>query len=143
MKRWRFKNLLLIICLLEMGCAGRNPKPVTIYQDGDAEKACKQLELEMTGLRHDADKLFPHTDKTLGNALWGTAGVLLIIPYCGMDLKNAEKVEYEAIAKRHNYLLNIALNNNCQVNYSPIPSLEEYKATLKESKETLTTKVDE
>lgn len=134
MKQWQLISLLVLMSISILGCGGRTAKPITIYQDGDLDKSCEQLGLEMTELRQDARKLFTHTDKTLANALWGTAGAFFIVPYCGMDLKNAEKTEYEAIAKRHNYLLDIARYHGCQVDSGPIPSIEEYKTILKQSK---------
>jgi len=128
--------IIIITCMYitMMGCGGRNAKPIAIYQDSDLKKTCDQLELEMIELQKQADQLFPKTDKGVTNGLWGTAGMFLIVPLLGMDMKNAEKVEFEAITQRHNYLLDVAKNNSCPTNRQAIPSLEELRATKKLSK---------
>jgi hypothetical protein len=132
----RVRQLRLIIvmasvCVSTIGCGGRDAKPVAVYQNGDTDKTCEQLKSDLVELQKQADRLLPHTDKTLANGLWGTAGMFLVVPLAGMDLKNAEKVEFEAISARHNYLLDIAKTKGCPGMCQPIPSLDELRATKK------------
>lgn len=47
------------------------------------------------------------------NTLWAVAGVFLIVPFFFMDLKDAEKVEYEAMKTRRDRLLVYAAEKNC------------------------------
>jgi hypothetical protein len=121
--------------MLLTGCCGRDAKPVTIYQNGDLDKSCDQIKSDLLDLQKQADNLFPHTDKGFTNSLWGTAGMFFVVPLFGMDLKNAEKVEFEAIVQRHNYLLDVAGQKNCSLDCQPMPSLEQLRATQKKQKQ--------
>lgn len=79
-------------------------------------------------------RILPKTDKGLTNALWATAGVFFIVPFFFMDLKDAEKVEFEAIQQRHNRLLIYVAEKGCdfgEIRAERIPSLKEQKGKAK------------
>ena len=59
--------------------------------------------------------LRPKTNKFATNAAWATAGWFLIFPFFFMDLKDAEKIEYDAYARRYNRLLILATEKNCDM----------------------------
>ena len=117
------------------GCGGRDPKPIAVYQPGDLQLSCSDLDKRTTQLRTDAMKYFPNADKGFTNGLWATGGAFLIVPYFFVDLKDAEKIEFEAYRQRHNYLRSIAIDKGCRDSNSPeIPSLMELKTLSKQGK---------
>ena len=120
------------------GCAGREANPIATYMPGDNERSCEGLKVEMSQLDADMRRMLPKTDKGLGNALLGAAGVFLIVPWFFMDFKGADKIEYDAMRNRYNHLLVIAADKRCDVGSAQrIPSIEEVKRMSKEEKEAL------
>ena len=120
------------------GCAGRKPNPIAIYMPGDENKSCDELKTEITQLQADMQRMLPKTSKEFTNALWATAGFFLIAPYFFMDLKDAEKTEFDAMRRRHNRLLMFAARKNCDmsgIKAERIPSIEERKAAAKSQTE--------
>ncbi len=69
--------------------------------------SCSALQAEMAKLRDDMKILKPKTNKFWTNALWLPISVLM------MDIKDAEKKEYNAMQRRHNHLLIIAKEKSC------------------------------
>lgn len=129
--------LLLCISLILTGCAGREANPIAAYLPGDENRSCTALKAEVSQLQVDMARLLPKTDKGLTNALWATAGVFLIIPFFFMDMKDAEKIEFDAMRRRHNRLLVYAAERNCdfgEVRTERIPSFEERKEAAKKRK---------
>ncbi len=138
------KTICVILCpaIFFAGCAGRQANPVPLYIPGDENRGCESLKVEVVQLQKDMGALLPKTDKFGTNALWATAGVFLIVPFFFMDMKDAEKIEFEAMRQRHNRLLIYLETKSCDVNditAKPIPSLEEQRkaaeAQLKQQKE--------
>ena len=131
----KFVCVLTACCVFIMGCAGREANPIPAYLPGDNERSCEALKAEVTQLQADMQGLLPKTDKGVSNTLWATAGVFLIVPFFFMDLKDAEKIEFEAMRQRHNRLLILAADKNCSmtgVTAERIPSIEERKSAAKE-----------
>lgn len=131
------KIICVILCpvIFFAGCAGRDPHPVPLYIPGDENRNCESLKTEVVQLQKDMGALLPKTDKFGTNALWATAGVFLIVPFFFMDMKDAEKVEFEAMRQRHNRLLTYIETKNCDVNditAKPIPSLEQQRKAAEE-----------
>jgi hypothetical protein len=131
------KAICVILCpvIFFAGCAGRNPNPVPLYIPGDENRSCESLKSEVVQLQKDMAALLPKTDKFGTNALWATAGVFLIVPFFFMDMKDAEKVEFEAMRQRHNRLLTYLETKSCDVNditAKPIPSLEQQRKDAEE-----------
>ena len=130
--------LSLIASVFLAGCAGRKANPVAIYLPGDENRSCDGLKTEITQLQADMQGMLPKTSKEFTNALWATAGFFLIAPYFFMDLKDAEKTEFDAMRRRHNRLLMFAANKNCDmsgIKAERIPSIEERKAAAKSQQE--------
>ena len=135
--------LLLSVLIFLTGCAGRMANPIPAYLPGDNERSCEMLVAEIAVLKADMQRLLPKTDKGVTNALWATAGVFLIVPFFFMDLKEAEKIEFEAMRARHNRLLLICADKGCDmtgVRADKIPSVEERKQANTESSKNLSEK---
>ncbi len=138
------KRVLLIVMMpvlfmaaLFCGCAGKNPNPIPAYLPGDEKYSCDSLMAEMEQLEADMIAIFPQTDKFLSNAIWAAVFI------CLMDLKDAEKVEWEAMRVRRNRLLLMAKDKGCDFDGrdpQPIPSLHEIKKMAKEAKRKKNTK---
>ena len=142
------KTICFILCcsVFYTGCAGRQANPIPAYLPGDETRSCQALKAEVAQLQADMARLLPKTDKGVTNALWATAGVFLIVPFFFIDLKDAEKIEFDAMRQRHNRLLIIAADRNCDmsgVRAERIPSVEERKQEAKDkSKEQEDTQSD-
>jgi hypothetical protein len=127
------KNMMCIaLCfaILFAGCAGRQANPIPLYIPGDENRNCQSLKTEVVQLQNDMAGLLPKTDKFGTNALWATAGVFLIVPFFFMDMKDAEKIEFEAMRQRHNRMLDYLTQKGCDVSditAKPIPSIEQRK----------------
>jgi hypothetical protein len=125
----------LSFLILFAGCAGRQANPVPLYIPGDENRGCESLKTEVVQLQKDMAAMLPKTDKFGTNALWATAGVFLIVPFFFIDMKDAEKIEFEAMRQRHNRLLDYLQSKGCDVNditAKPIPSLEQQKKEAQE-----------
>jgi len=122
---------LTAVCFLA-ACAGRTANPVMVSQYGDEEKSCKTLELEMTDIRSEIQRLLPKRDKTAQNLALGVAGWFLIFPWFFMDLKNADAQEYEGYRRRYNHLSRIARVKNCKLNTVDLPSIQQMQQEYKE-----------
>ncbi len=104
------------------------------YLPGDENRSCVAYKAEIAQLQVDMARILPKTDKGLTNALWAVGGVLVIVPFFFMDLKDAEKIEFEAMRNRHNRLLVYAAEKGCdfgEVRAERIPGLEESKKEAK------------
>ncbi len=101
--------LLLSVLIFLSGCAGRTANPIAAYLPGDETRSCEGLKAEIAQLQVDMARILPKTDKGLTNALWALGGCVVIVPFFFMDLKDAEKIEFEAMRTRHNRLLLICL----------------------------------
>jgi hypothetical protein len=116
--------VLLIFC---SGCAGRAANPVSIYQHGDTDKSCPNLESELKIIQSQIVELIPSADKTAKNWILGTTGYFLIVPLFFMDLSKAEQQEVNALRHRYNYLLSVAADNVCGFDREPLPSFGDKK----------------
>ena len=126
--------LSLLVSLFFTGCAGREANPVAIYIPGDENRSCEGLVTEMAQIQQQMDILRPKTNKFGTNAAWATAGVFVIFPFFFMDMKDAEKIEYDAFARRYNRLLIMAMEKNCDTLDLPtVPELtvEQWKEKAK------------
>jgi hypothetical protein len=82
---------------------------------GDEKRSCQGLKAEMSQIQADIARLLPKSDKFGYNALCVAGGVLVIVPFFFMDLKDAEKTEIEALRRRYNHLSVIAAEKECDV----------------------------
>ncbi len=123
--------LVLAVSVFYTGCAGREANPIPAYLPGDENKSCASLNAEMALMQSEMQRLLPKTNKVATNTLWAVAGVFLIVPFFFMDLKEAEKIEYDAFRARYNRLLIIASEKNCDLSgmsAHALPSYDEQKA---------------
>lgn len=123
--------LFVIMSLFFGGCAGREANPIPCYMPGDEKLSCESLKQEISQLQSDMLGLLPKTDKGFTNTLWAAGGVVAIVPYFFIDMKDAERIEYEAFRRRHNRLLLIAREKDCDmegIRAEPIQSLEQQKS---------------
>jgi len=130
-------TLLFIVSVFCSGCAGRQANPVSCYVLGDENLSCESLKQEISRLQSDMLGLLPKTDKSFTNTLWAAGGVVVFVPYFFIDMKDAERIEYEAFRRRHNRLLLIAREKGCDmgdIRAESIPSLEQQKLQGKQSK---------
>jgi len=126
---------VLVYVIFWAGCAGREANPIPVYLPGDENRSCPGLKSEVAQLQADMARILPKTDKGLTNALWAIGGVLVIVPFFFMDLKDAEKIEFDAMRQRHNRLLVYAAEKGCDmggIRAERIPSLKEQKKKAKE-----------
>jgi hypothetical protein len=88
-----------------LGCGGRQPNPIAAHQIGDESRSCNSLKLEIT--QNEAlmfEKTHKDDSKFVTNTLW----FVFFTP--AMDLREAEKVEAEALRYR-NMCLTILMND--------------------------------
>jgi len=140
-----FKNFICLITGASIlftsvalpGCAGRVSNPIPAYLPGDENRSCPGLLAEIAQLEADMNRIVPDTNKFGYNTLMFVGGLLIIVPFFFMDLKEAEKIEWEAMRVRRNRLLIYAEEKGCDFGRSepvPIPSLEEMKKMTKEAR---------
>lgn len=110
--------------MLHAGCAGRPAQPVMVYQHGDEERSCDALERELELIEEDIRALIPKTDKSDKNTQLGVAGIFLLVPLFFMDISKAEQVEVNALTKRYNHLLVIAVEKDCGFDLQLIPEFQ-------------------
>ena len=122
-----------ILLILLAGCAGREARPIQVYQPGDHEMDCATIAIEMDHLRASMVELSPKTSKTGYNATMIVGGALVGVPFFFMDLKGAEKVEFEALRGRYNLLLGIGTEKDCPAcaNIQPVAGPKELRAEAK------------
>lgn len=115
---------IMLAALILMGCAGRPANPIMVYQHGDEERSCDALERELELIGEYILALMPRTDKADKNTQLGVAGIFLLIPLFFMDISKAEQVEINALTKRYNHLLGIAVEKDCGFDLQPIPDFQ-------------------
>lgn len=106
-------NVLLCSVVFFASCAGREPNPISIQMRNDEQRSCSALLAEMANCQEQKKRLKPHTNKFWSNALWITGGVFFIVPIFFVDVKDAEKIEYDAFQRRYDYLSILAAERNC------------------------------
>lgn len=95
-----------------------------VYQHGDETRSCDTLERELQLIEEDILALLPETDKADKNTQLGVAGIFLLVPVFFMDISKSEQVEVNALTKRYNHLLEIAVANECGTERLAIPEFQ-------------------
>lgn len=148
--------VLILFMMILFGCAGRKPEPVPVYMPGDEKRDCESLKDEIVDIQKKMHALLPKTDKTVVNTLWSVGGTVAsntavvggavgIVPYLFIDMKDADRIEYEAFRRRHNRLLLITQSKFCNmsdIRAEPIPSLAERKLLEEDAKKSKSDKED-
>lgn len=107
---------MLITCsILLTSCAGHTPNPVSDYQYGDEKRTCEHLRAELSEIQNNiATKASAVSGTSTRNVIFGATGIILFWPALFlMDVSGADKVELEALKKRHNSLLRFAADKEC------------------------------
>ena len=133
----KFLCTSLSIMIFIAGCGGRQPNPISTYMPNDEKRSCDALATEMKHVHDEIENILPKTSKFSSNALCVAGGCLVIVPFFFMNLKEAEKVEFEAYRRRYNHLLVLAVEKDCDLKgmpNEPLPSLKELKKIMKEEK---------
>jgi len=115
---------ITLAVLVLMVCAGRPANPIMVYQHGDEESSCDVLERELELIGEDILALMPKTDKAEKNTQLGVAGIFLLVPLFFMDISKAEQIEVNALTKRYNHLLGIAVEKDCGFDLQPVPDFQ-------------------
>jgi len=129
-------SLVLIVSILNagfVGCAGRDANPIPVYLPGDESRSCAGYQAETARLNADMVRLNPKTNKFGYNAVMATLGFLLIVPFFFMDMKEAEKIEWDAMRQRYNRLMVYAAESGC--NFYETTDLPERLLSPAEAKE--------
>jgi len=126
----------LSISIFLSGCAGRTANPVPAYLPGDENRSCEAYQAEIALLDADMQRIMPDTNKFGYNTVCAAAGVFTLgIGFVFMDLKDAEKTEWEAMRVRRNRLLVYAAEKGCDFGGKGLPdkilSLKEAKELVK------------
>ncbi len=129
MLRTTLNALTISTLLLTTACAGRTPNPVSEYQYGDEKKSCERLRADISGINSEIATLLPDANKTGQNVALGVAGAFLLVPWFFMDFSDAEKVEINALRRRHNNLVGISADKQCGFEDKAIPPFETAKPT--------------
>jgi hypothetical protein len=114
-------NLLIALSIFLSSCAGRMANPIPAYLPGDENRSCQALQAEMAQLQSDMQRILPETNKFAYNTVCVAGGIFLIFPFFFMDLKDAEKIEWEAMRIRYNRLLIYAAEKECDFGGKGIP----------------------
>ena len=108
-------SAIVVVLFVAQGCAGRSAHPVAVVQSGDAKKTCKALRKETKQILQKIHKMVPYIKKKdKKKVLKMVTGALIIIPWFFVDMKDAEKVEANALRERYNYLSTLVGERNCR-----------------------------
>ena len=108
-------SAIVVVLFVAQGCAGRSARPITVAQSGDAKKSCQALRKETKQILRRIHKMVPYIKKKdKMKVLKMVTGALIVIPWFFVDMKDAEKVEANALRKRYNYLADLADGLNCR-----------------------------
>jgi len=118
-------TISLICSTFWLGCGGREAHPIAAYQPGDGDRSCEGLRLEIAQLDADMAAKLPKTKKDAKNVVCFLTGFLIIVPWFFIDLKNADKAEYDAMKTRSNRLMLIAGEKKCDIQV-PGPNEEKH-----------------
>jgi len=121
MKVNSFLRAMMLVYIVS-GCAGRVADPVIVQQQGDNSMTCQALETELMLIQQKIQKSKSETGKTDTNVSVGISG--FIVPLLFIDLNKVDKIEIKAYNKRHNHLMIIANDKQCDIKGLVIPELE-------------------
>ena len=109
------KNVIcLLLCIFlfgvsvfSCGCAGREPDPIKTTLASDENLGCEALLMQKQQAIDEMNRLKPKTNKFVTNSIW-----FVVFPFL-MDVKDAEKIEYNAYKRRADYLTTLMIDKNC------------------------------
>lgn len=104
---------VLLMVVIVVGCAGRDPRPIETVKPTDKIMTCDDIDMEIMTATNEFNRLTIESDKTARNVALGILGYFLIIPLFFMDFKNAEKHEAEMYRNRITNLRYLQHKNKC------------------------------
>ena len=109
---------LFFVCIFfACSCGGRTANPVSVKRDQDSELTCMKIEYEIYQIRNDITEL--HSQAAKSRKKSKIIGMLSVLSPLGplanvfSDVRKAEKVEINALQKRHNHIVMIAKKKGC------------------------------
>ena len=112
---YRKHIVLFLVCIFfACSCGGRAANPVTIKRDQDQRLTCPQIEYEIYQIRNDITELYSQTAKSIKKkSVVSVLSAINPLLYVLSDLRKAEKIEINALEKRHNHIVMIAKKKGC------------------------------
>ena len=105
---------IIITVAFITGCAGRTPNPVAVNQYGERDRSFTLLKANWLLIDAEVSRLLPASDKTAKNVALGIAGWFLLVPWFFMDFSQAEQTEINALRQRHNHLVILVGEKDCE-----------------------------
>ena len=101
---------LFFVCIFfACSCGGRTANPVSVKRDQDPELTCTQIEYEIYQIRNDITELYSQAAKSRKKKrALSMLTIFTPLAYVFSDLRKAEKIEINALQKRHNHIVMIA-----------------------------------
>ena len=104
------------------------PNPVMISQPKDSLLTCPQIEIKMERIMPQIAALYSEGKRgRKNNKMIGTLSFIFPPATLFKDFRYAEKVEINALRKRHNHLVSMAREKGCGGNKRMIPYKEQCK----------------
>ena len=117
-----------VFVFISLGCGGRMPNPVMISQPQDSLLTCSQIEIKMERIMPQIAALYSEGKRgRKNNKMIGTLSFIFPPATLLKDFRYAEKVEINALRKRHNHLVSMAREKGCGGNKRMIPYKEHCK----------------
>jgi len=117
-----------VFVFISLGCGGRMPNPVMISQPQDSLLTCPQIEIKMERIMPQIAALYSEGKRgRKNNKMIGTLSFIFPPATLLKDFRHAEKVEINALRKRHNHLVSMAREKGCGGNKRMIPYKEHCK----------------
>ena len=105
---------LVVVSLINAGCASSTANPVPIAQIGDDTKTCEAIINEMQQMNNAQLAAEGDRNSQVGsNVALGVIGVFLIVPWFFMDTNNANTVEEKAAKARFERLQQMGVDRKC------------------------------
>lgn len=73
------------------------------------------IESELSFVDAEVNRLIPATEKTGKNVALGVTGAFFLVPWFFMDFSQAEQTEIDALRQRHDHLIILAGEKNCEM----------------------------
>lgn len=106
---------LMAFSIFMVGCGGRIAHPIMTAQINDYDMDCDLIIHEMGSLEIQyTKKTKEHNVKEAIDVVLLITGIFVFVPWFFIDLKDAEKVEYEAIQNRILHLAALAKKKKCE-----------------------------
>ena len=112
---YRKHVVLFFVCIFfACSCGGRAANPITVKRNQDQELTCTQIEYEIYQIRNNITDLYSQAAKSRKKkSVISILSAVNPLAYVLSDLRKAEKVEINALQKRHNHIVRIAQKKGC------------------------------